>query len=669
MGLTHDIGKCSAAFQKRLHGGPKVDHATAGAIECARINCGFDACAVIGHHSGLLDYGNAVTDQPGDSTFCGRIKKGLAGGIPPYDCNVKFAVPVPPVPASEDFLFLSFWTRMLYSCLVDADYLDTERFMENTVLKEDAYDSLSVLLERLEAYIEPWWTPTNDLNRKRCRILRECMDKGSLKKGLYTLTVPTGGGKTVASLAFALKHAVAHGMKRIIYVIPYTSIIEQNAAVFKKILGEKNVLEHHSNMSFSGDSEQPDAVSQRVRATENWDAPVIVTTAVQFFESMYANRSSKCRKLHNIANSVIIFDEAQMIPTEHLNPCVAAISNLVSHFEATAVLCTATQPALADLFRKFSPDLEINELCSQTRDLYDRFRRVTFNKIGKQSTQSLADLLGNSRQVLCIVNSRKSAQEIFSVLPEEGRFHLSTLMYPAHRQQVLADIKKRLNEGLSCRVVSTSLIEAGVDIDFPAVYREMAGLDSILQAAGRCNREGRRDASHSIVTIFESESPPPPLFRVNIGACTQALHENSDPADIETINRYFSSLRSFIGDNIDKNHIVSSMSKGISGCVLPFETVANSFKLIDDTCKCVYIPINEGAELVSRIAEGTASRSVYRAAGRYSVSVYEQHYQALLSAGAISILDDDSAVLTDMSLYSQETGLSLNMDSGKALFI
>ena len=666
--MSHDIGKYSAAFQKRLQGGAKVDHATAGAIECAKLNCPFDACAVIGHHSRLPDFGNLTTDQPGDSTFSGRIKKGISGGISPYDYDNRLETPESP-PYQDDLLSLSFWIRMLYSCLVDADFLDTERFMENKASEADTYDSLSVLLNRLEAYIKPWWNPTNELNRNRCRILKECLESGALDKGLYTLTVPTGGGKTIASLAFALKHAVAHGMKRVIYVIPYTSIIEQNAAVFKKILGSKNVVEHHSNMTFAADSESPAEVSRKIRATENWDSPVIVTTAVQFFESMYANRSSKCRKLHNIANSVIIFDEAQMIPTEHLNPCVAAIANLVSHFECTAVLCTATQPALTDLFQKFAPDCKIKELCSETNNLYNQFRRVTFRKIGKQSTQSLADELSSCNQVLCIVNSRKAAQEIFSLLPQDGRFHLSTLMCPAHRQEVLGIIRNRLNNDLPCRVVSTSLIEAGVDIDFPAVYREMAGLDSILQAAGRCNREGKREVSQSVVTIFESETPPPPLFRINIGACTEALQYDADPADLETVKHYFNSLRSLIGENIDKSNIISAISNGISGCMLPFETVANRFNLIDNSTRTVYIPLEKGAELIEKITDNTATRSDYRAAGRYSVSIYEQHYQSLLSSGALNTLSDDSAVLTDLSLYSSEMGLSLNMDSGKALFI
>ena len=399
-----------------------------------------------------------------------------------------------PDPYGQDPLTDSYLIRMLYSCLVDADYLDTEQFMATEQITRGQGDSLSSLLLQLKRYIEPWFPPKNDLNRMRCEILQSCIDAGAAPRGLYTLTVPTGGGKTISSMAFALHHGVKHHMDRVIYVIPYTSIIEQTADIFRGIFGEKNVVEHHSNANLDIREDGPESQYGNARAVENWDAPIIVTTAVQFFESMYANRPSKCRKLHSIANSVIIFDEAQMLPVAQLRPCVAAIVKLVERFRATAVLCTATQPVLNDLFREYAPAYEPREICHDIPKMFERFRRVRFEHIGIIDADGLADRLSQLPQVLCIVNSRKSAQAICGKIPSEGSYHLSTLMVPWHRMQVLAEIRERLGNGLPCRVISTSLIEAGVDVDFPAVYRELAGLDSILQAAGRTVQSGEPEA-------------------------------------------------------------------------------------------------------------------------------------------------------------------------------
>lgn len=667
IGDAHDIGKRSQAFQKRLNGGPKVDHATAGALECAKIGEEMIACCVMGHHGGLPDYGNPRMDYPGAPTFVGRLKKGMNGGIPPYCWERKLQKPGDR-PQISDYYTLSMWIRMLYSCLVDADFLDTEAFMSGSNAGRSGYDPLPVLLERLSEYISPWRTPTTELNRNRCAILEQCLEKASGPRGIYTLTVPTGGGKTVSSLAFGLKHAVKNGMKRVIYVVPYTSIIEQNAAVFREILGENNVVEHHSGVCLDEDDETNRLNRFQRLAAENWDAPVIVTTAVQFFESFYSNRPSQCRKLHNVANSVVIFDEAQMLPTCHLLPCVGVMANLAARFRSTIVLCTATQPVLADLFRKFYPNQQIQEICPEIGDSFQKFRRVTYRDGGKLSNSALAEALSRENQVLCIVNTRKAAQEVFNLLPQEGRFHLSTLLYPQHRKEVLDTVRKRLKDDLPCRVVSTSLIEAGVDVDFPAVYRQIAGLDSIAQAAGRCNREGKRTAQESIVTFFRGESPTPILQKVNIQAAQEALQGDRDPGDPKTMERYFTALRSLIGDNIDKNNVIKIMNEGLSGCMLPFETLAKSFHLIDRTTCTVYIPMGDGADACQPLVEGRAGRADYRRAGQYGVSVYQQHYEALYRASAISLLTEDSAVLTDMSRYDPEMGLSLTAEAGEAFF-
>lgn len=590
IGLAHDLGKGSAAFQERLFGGPKVDHATWGALACAKLDLLWGAHCVAGHHGGLLD-GGSWTDQAGDPTLMGRLKKGMDGKIPPCEPTETLHHVTPPAFWGSDGMTDAFFTRMMYSCLVDADYLDTEQFMQGGDLGRGLYDSLPTLLARLEAYVAPWWSPKTPLNQWRCEILRACLDKGAEPKGRYTLTVPTGGGKTVASLAFALRHAVHHGMDRVIYVIPYTSIIEQNAAIFREILGADNVIEHHSSLVYDPESDLEQGRSRQALAAENWDAPVIVTTAVQFFESLYANRPSACRKLHNMANSVIIFDEAQMMPTAHLKPCVTAIAQLVAHYGTTAVLCTATQPALEDLFLRYGGATTTQELCPDVKDQYRRFRRVSFSLQGKKTHDEVAAELAEKTQVLCIVNSRKAAQEIYENLPEENRYHLSTLMYPLHRRTVLEEIRQKLQQGQPCRVVSTSLIEAGVDIDFPAVYREMAGLDSILQAAGRCNREGKRRPQDSVVTIFQGEGAPPPLLKVNIGAAKEALSKEHDPGALSAIEAYFSSYRSLSGEALDKAQVLDAFQHGIAGCGMPFRTVAERFHLIDSPTKTVYIPL------------------------------------------------------------------------------
>lgn len=677
VGLAHDIGKCSPEFQDRiLRNGPLVDHSGAGAVACAKQNNIFAAACVAGHHAGLPDFGNLKASRAGDGTLYGRLKKAIENDY--LDSCGDSGVTLPQVPAAPpcaDNLQRSFWTRMLYSCLVDADYLDTEIFMTGDPGRGQ-YDDLQTLNDRLKNHISKWRSPKTEIDRLRLEMLDSCVSGSNRPKGVYTLTMPTGGGKTVASLAFALNHALYHGMKRVIYVIPYTSIIEQNAEVFRSILGDNNVLEHHSGVEFDlSDGAAPEAIRHAL-ASENWDMPVVVTTAVQLFESMYANRSSKCRKLHNLANSVIIFDEAQMLPLEHLRPCVAAIASLAQQFSSTVVLCTATQPALNDLLALYAPDCPVAELCPQTSSVYSAFRRVTFRQEGVLEDQTLADRMAEHRQVLCIVNSRKAARSIFELLPpEEGSFHLSTLMVPAQRREILAEIRRRLAQGETCRVVSTSLMEAGVDVDFPAVYRELAGLDSILQAAGRCNREGRHPAEDCMVTIFQRTEPAPRMFGTTIGAAKLALAGGHAPGDPETISSYFGHLRKLSGTALDTFGLVDAFQQGIDGCTFPFKTIAESFRFINENTRTIYVPYGHGAELIQRLENGECSKSLYRRLNLYAVSVYEQHYLALLTAGAlltakdVPSLDIGSGILRDMSLYDSIMGLSLELDIGKAEFV
>lgn len=478
--LAHDLGKFSEAFQKRINGASiSVDHSTAGAFETKDVASAF---CILGHHGGIPDKGGR--GDIGGSTFFSRQRKYLQGEI--ESCSAwkdEIVLPVAKTPScfQADERSYSFFIRMLFSCLVDSDYLDTEAFYEEKV-RDTSSLSVSQLMNLLDKYTDAWKNPTNELNFVRTKILENSLIQGEEKEpGIYSMTVPTGGGKTISSLMFALHHAKKNNLKRIIYVIPYTSIIEQTATIFKDILGEDNVLEHHSGIVYDEKEVRENKTLCGLKlASENWDIPIIVTTAVQFFESFYSNKPAKCRKLHNVAESVVIFDEAQMIPVSQLKPCVYTMAQLAKNYRTTILLCTATQPALDDVFRQFLTNLRIDEICS--RDLYRQkvFKRVAFRNIGECSWTQLMDELSEKQQVLCIVNRRKNAQELYRGIKDlEGSFHLTTLMCSAHRKQVLNQIRMRLKSGQSCRVIATSLIEAGVDVDFPFVYREIAGLDSI----------------------------------------------------------------------------------------------------------------------------------------------------------------------------------------------
>ena len=665
-GLLHDIGKYSANGQKRQRDPAhtaKVDHASAGAQLAARLGDPFAAFAVAGHHGGLPDRGDKTND--GGGTLCARLNKRLTGGNDPSAWKTEIEIPAKArfpawLAAEKDARRLAMYTRMLFSCLVDADYLDTETAIQGGQPRGEG-ETPERLLEKLNAHVAPWLeAPANDLCAKRSAILARCLRGGEDERGLYTLTVPTGGGKTISSLAFALSHAVKHGLKRVIYVVPYTSIILQNTDVFDEVLGAENVLEHHSQVEFADDGEEtPEAYRKRL-ACENWDAPVVVTTAVQFFESLYAAKTSKCRKLHNIANSVVIFDEAQTIPVPFLMPCVSAIGELVQHYGVTAVLCTATQPALGRLFKQLAPTLVQREIAPDPDGLFDDFRRVSFRREGVFTPEELAGRLAEAEQVLCIVNTRKRAQQVYEGLPEEGRFHLSTLMIPTDREETLNVIRARLRTGQVCRVVSTSLVEAGVDVDFPSVWRELAGLDSILQAAGRCNREGKRSAAESVVHVFDAEGDPPRSMMQQRAATTKVMGEFEEINTRPAIRAYFNRLLWVKGDDaLDAERILNSER----ACT--FRKTAEAFHLIDaDTCT-VYVPNEGNAEDIAQLRAGLYSRALIRRLGRSSVNVYQNEYKNLVFAGIVEDHQEDGfGILIQPDAYKPKCGLSTEAGDG-----
>ncbi len=675
-GLLHDIGKYSGVFQKRIRGdGIKVDHSTAGALELKGLHAFWAAYCVAGHHAGLPDGSIGAANDGKVTPLKERLKK-----KPPDYQFFKNEIKVPPVtsPLFEIFNYdgeergifsVTFFIRMMYSCLVDADYLDTERFVRGTK-RSYPYDSIETLKSRLDAYVAPWLSGQDKglLNTKRTEILKACLEKGKEEQGIYYLTVPTGGGKTVSSMAFALNHALKYNLKRIIYVIPYTSIIEQNAEVFSNILGDSQVLEHHSNAEYS-DSDK-DELNLKQLAAENWDVPVVVTTGVQFFESLFASKSSKCRKLHNIAGSVLIFDEAQMLPADYLRPCLRAVNELVLNYGCTAVLCTATQPALESMLPK---RLVRGEICPEADKQYEVFRRTVLVKEDDMTIDQLAERLESESQVLCILNTKAMVRRVFDKIDDKtGLFHLSTNMYPEHRKRVLKGIKERLAKGEPCRVVATSLVEAGVDLDFQTVYRELAGVDSVIQAAGRCNREGKRAAEDSVTHVFrfvQEERKSNISMKQNIVIAEQIMDEYEDMGSPAAVHEYFSRLFYVKGEGLDKKEILKSLND-CSINAIPFRAVANEFHIIQENTRMVMVAREpEAKELERQLRYGVKTRALMRKVGHYTVNVFEKTYEYMLAAGMLDEIDETIAILREGDRYSEEIGLKTDVSLGEGIFL
>ena len=668
-GMLHDIGKYSLAFQDKIknNSNRQVDHSTAGAKACFEKGgmYSFMSYCIAGHHSGLPDYGSS--SDPGNApTLQGRKKKHIED-CGAYKSEIHIpeikTLPFDPKHSPDPDFSLSVFIRMLYSCLVDADFLDTEYFMKEGRTQRETGEEPSVLLEKLKKHVAGWLLneDTETVNGRRTEILRHCFECGHKERGIFQLTVPTGGGKTIASLAFALQHAVENQMDRVIYVIPYTSIIEQNAAVFRKILGEQNVLENHYNVDY----ESTEELMPMQLASENWDKPVVVTTNVQFFESLFANKSSKCRKLHNIANSVIIFDEAQMLPTDYLKPCIAVMEELAANFGSSIVLCTATQPALSPFFQREMP---VTELCPRVEEQFRFFERVTFQNVGTISEDELIEKLQKEEQALCIVNTKKRAQRLYQKMKGEGVFHLSTAMYPKHRRRVLDKIRRLVKDGKRCILISTSLVEAGVDLDFCTVYRQLAGVDSMIQAAGRCNREGKRAAQDSFAYLFQFEEKEyVPGQQLQIDVSKMLLSEGEDISSLHRIEKYFEALYHFRGESLDKKKIFEEFKDKRYN----FAKAAKEFKLIEENTLTVFISREEEAEeLLWQIKHQGYTKSGMRKAGQYCVQLYENDIEKLRGAGMLRQVPggiENFYELVDSGQYSEEMGLDLGIESGIAV--
>ncbi len=661
-GLLHDIGKYSIAFQKRLAGGKRVDHSLAGAIEAAKALRGPPAAlanalahAISGHHTGLAD---GVAGQAEGPSLNERLR--AAAGIPDYSAwNAEITLPdgkrlsIPPFERSgkESLAFsVFFWTRMLYSCLVDADFLDTEAFLQpGKAALRGGYPDLCSLRGSFDAYMKEKTAGAapGPVNEQRAGVLSACRRAALRDRGLFSLTVPTGGGKTLSSLAFALDHAVRHSLRRVIYVIPYTSVIEQTAEVFRAAFGPEfahAVVEHHSTVG-ENTEKSPEAADHtedlRTLAFENWDAPVIVTTAVQFFESLFAARSSRCRKLHRIAESVIVLDEAQTLPLPLLRPCLAAVRELAGMYRASAVLCTATQPAVGVRPWNRNGLENVREIVADVPALFHRLERVTVEFAGELDVPELTARLAGHDRALCIVNTRARARELYELLcsaPQGGKtvFHLSTWMCPAHRTAALRRIKEMLRDPAAppMLLVATSLVEAGVDMDWPIVYRAMAGVDSIAQAAGRCNREGLLERGRTIVFSF-----PEPLRGEQArrkSAAEKVLRAGPPFLSPEASALYFDELYSIAGaEGLDKPGILRRVAEHADKGLFPFRGVERDFRFIEDHEVPLLVPYNaEARAALALLDEGGADRAVYRRLQQWTVGVPERTLHDLVAKGA-----------------------------------
>jgi CRISPR-associated endonuclease/helicase Cas3 len=695
-GLWHDRGKLSPAFRRHIISASgldaaatcetlpgKVDHSSAGAQHAVAVLPVIGhllAFVIAGHHSGLLDAvgtGASLKD---------RLDKPLPP-LPATDDDPP--VPPPDLPpfvkrhiAARDGFGVAFFTRMIFSCLCDADFLDTEAFMRPVDHAQRAAppaDVLRRMTAALDAHTRTLRAAGGRIDHIRAQVRRMCIDKSPAPPGFFSLTVPTGGGKTLSSLAFALRHALRHDLDRIVYVVPFTTIIEQNAARFREALAgigksllDRTLVEHHS--SFDPVKETPSA---RL-ACENWDAVLIVTTSVQFYESLFASRPSACRKLHNLARAVIILDEAQAIPVDYLHPCIRALRELVAGYGATVVFCTATQPAIhsRDEFPIGIAKEEITEIVADRAALYRRLRRVETSLLGTQDDAELAAHMRSEKQALCIVKTTGHAARLFQELgPDDSCFHLSARMCPAHRCKTLRDVTARLHDGLPCRVVSTTLVEAGVDIDFPVVFRAVAGIDAIVQAAGRCNRAGR--LARGRLHIFEPGREEDRRFLAEESDCGRqilALYPR-DPLALEAIDHYFRLHFWERRPRWDRHAILDSFRLDQNPALpflFDFASVAARFKLIPDDTLPVVVPYGEeGERLCNELRRlPLLTREHARRAQRFTVGVRRKSWLEVRGKLTEPLFGDSLALLLSPQLnYSDSWGLHLDWPAGEAFLL
>jgi CRISPR-associated endonuclease/helicase Cas3 len=671
-GLWHDLGKFSADFQAMITADAeaektRVNHSSAGALrameELGEVGC-LLAFVIAGHHAGLADFADLQARlRPEERRHLHAARTGGADA----DWLRMVSPLVPPAELAGATRSIELWIRFLFSALIDADRLDTERFhdREKTALRGSGV-SMSELAEKVDAHIDGLGAGAaagvgrSAVNEVRAAVLGDCRVRADEPRGVFTLTVPTGGGKTLASMSFALRHAAAHGLDRVIVVIPYTSIIEQNAAVLKAIVGEGNVLEHHTNFD-------PGDEKKYWLDAENWDAPIVVTTSVQFFESLFAGKTSVARKLHGIARSVVVFDEVQTLPPGLLIPIIDVLTELPKRYGASLVLCTATQPAL----RK-RPSFPVGfpatrEIVREPKSHFAALQRVEAHwpedLYTPEPWPALAARIAAQPTALAIVHRRDDAQLLCELLPG-GTLHLSAAMYPEHRTKVLAEVRRRLQAGVPCRLVATQLVEAGVDLDFPVVFRALAGLDSLAQAAGRCNREGKLHGKGTL-EIFVAETQPPPgeLQQALAAARITATRLGGRPELFADPSLYDDYFLQFYGTPSDEKAIQTDRA------ALHFETVAKNFQMIDSGQESLVIP-EDGTcrELLRRLhVRDGVPRLLRRRLQRYTVSLPGWQMAKLRQEGMAVESEEGSGIFVlaavFKSMYDPTFGLVRKKDA------
>lgn len=676
-GLLHDVGKYAERFQARLHDNSihGINHWAAGAAHAGEtLKQLAVAFAVDGHHTGIpaLDGSESLkqTVKRKADLKAWQEWTGCAESVPELLDRQRqgdsIQVPFLPPRAVKDRFAEALRTRMLFSCLVDADFLDTEAHFKPQAAAQRA--SLSLDPERALALLKSHLAAKpadGEVNERRRRLLSDCLAAAAKAPGLFTLTAPTGSGKTLSSLAFALRHIATHNaalaaddpqrFRRIIVVIPFTSIIEQTAQVYRDLFepgfGPDYVLEHHSAVA---PRERPedggcDAEGERLRrarlAAENWAAPLVVTTSVQFFESLFSNRPSDCRKLHRIGRSVILFDEVQTLPPRLVPSLLSAVRLLTDpagSYGATAVFMTATQPAFAAAGNALPYGWNPVEISSEPEAMAEALRRTRIELPGRDESASWEDIarrLAASPQSLCVVNTTKDARQLFQLLrslASEGSFHLSARLCPAHRREKLDAVRDCLSGGLPCRLVSTQLIEAGVDVDFPIAFRALGPLDSIIQTAGRCNREGRHAEPCPVVVFRPADGGlPRGAYGLAKSKTEEFLARHPDAGNQLHLPgfyaSYFSELYGLLGPKSREDDPVFAASEA-----LDFPQASEECRIVGDETRAVLVKWEQGAELAAKLGrEKHLTADECRQAQRYSVNLYQSEFFTAQARGYI----------------------------------